>query len=110
VSRRPDASGPRVLYVSSSIGLGHASKDLAIVGELRRLAPGIEILWVAGRPASDVLRKAGENVLPEGTRGTRDTSQISNPKRVKMRTGTPFREASGHPTRLRREVEAEVKV
>ena len=95
------------MYVSSSIGLGHASKDLAIVGELRRLAPGIEILWVAGRPASDVLRKAGENVLPEGTR---DTSQISNPKRVKMRTGTPFREASGHPTRLRREVEAEVKV
>jgi hypothetical protein len=54
-----------VLYVSSSIGLGHASKDLAIAGELRRLEPSIEILWVAGHPASDVIRKAGENVLPE---------------------------------------------
>jgi hypothetical protein len=58
-------SVPKVLYVSSSIGLGHVSKDMAIAGELRRLAPGIEILWVAGHPASDVLRKAGENVLPE---------------------------------------------
>jgi len=76
VSCRPDASGPRVLYVSSSIGLGHASKDLAIAGELRRLAPGIEILWVAGRPASDVLRKAGENVVPE-TEQWRGASQIA---------------------------------
>jgi hypothetical protein len=58
-------SGPRVLYVSSSIGLGHASKDLAIAGELRRLEPGIDIVWVAGHPASDVIRRAGENVLPE---------------------------------------------
>jgi hypothetical protein len=58
-------NGPKVLYVSSSIGLGHASKDLAIAGELRRLEPGIDIVWVAGHPASDVIRKAGENVLPE---------------------------------------------
>ncbi len=65
MSSRPDASGPRVLYVSSSIGLGHVSKDMAIAGELRRLQPDIEILWVAGHPASDVLSKAGENVLPE---------------------------------------------
>ena len=28
-------SGLRVLYISSSIGLGHVSKDLAIAGELR---------------------------------------------------------------------------
>lgn len=58
-------SGPRVLYVSSSIGLGHASKDMAIAGELRRLEPDIDIVWVAGHPASDVIRRAGENVLPE---------------------------------------------
>ncbi|UCG43884.1 MAG: hypothetical protein JSU73_04515 [candidate division WOR-3 bacterium] len=58
-------SGYRVLYLSSSIGMGHVSKDLAIAGELRRLKPGTEILWVAGHPASDVLRDAGEVVLAE---------------------------------------------
>jgi hypothetical protein len=60
--------GRRALYVSSSIGLGHVSKDLAIARELRRLDPDLEILWVAGHPASDALREAGENVLPEAER------------------------------------------
>ena len=59
---------PRALYVSSSIGLGHVSKDLAIAAELRRRDPSLEILWLAGPPASDVLREAGENVLPEASR------------------------------------------
>jgi hypothetical protein len=57
--------GPRVLYVSSSIGMGHVSKDMAIARELRRAQPGTEIFWLAGHPASDVLRNAGENVIPE---------------------------------------------
>ncbi len=61
-------SGPRVLYVSSSIGLGHVSRDLAIARELRRLQPDIEVLWVAASPASDVLREAGETMLPEAER------------------------------------------
>lgn len=61
-------SRPRILYLSSSIGMGHVSKDLAIARELRRLASDAEILWVAGHPASDVLREAGENVLPESER------------------------------------------
>lgn len=61
-------SGPRALYISGSIGLGHVSKDLAIAGELRRARPDIEILWLAGHPASEVLRDAGENVVPESQR------------------------------------------
>jgi hypothetical protein len=56
---------PRLLYVSGSIGLGHVSKDLAIASELRRARPGIEIVWLAGHPASLILRDAGERVLPE---------------------------------------------
>jgi hypothetical protein len=59
---------PKVLYVSGSIGLGHVSKDLAIVRELRRARPGIDIIWLAGNPASEVLRVAGEKVLPESER------------------------------------------
>ncbi|HEX6758511.1 MAG TPA: hypothetical protein VF086_08880 [Propionibacteriaceae bacterium] len=33
----------RVLYVSGSIGLGHAARDLAVASELRRVNPGVEI-------------------------------------------------------------------
>jgi hypothetical protein len=61
-------SGPRVLYLSSSIGLGHVSRDIAIARELRRMESDIEILWVAASPASDVLREAGETLLPESVR------------------------------------------
>jgi hypothetical protein len=59
---------PRALYISGSIGLGHVSKDLAVARELKRARPGLEILWLAGHPASEVLRDAGENVVPESER------------------------------------------
>ena len=52
---------PRALYISGSIGLGHVSKDLSVARELKRARPEIEILWLAGHPASEVLRDAGEN-------------------------------------------------
>lgn len=55
----------RALYVSSAIGLGHVSKDLAIVAELRSLRPDAEVLWLAGPPATDAIADAGERVLPE---------------------------------------------
>jgi hypothetical protein len=61
-------SRPRALYISGSIGLGHVSKDLAIARELRRARPDIEILWLAGHPASEVLRDASETVIPESER------------------------------------------
>jgi hypothetical protein len=42
VEETPDHDrGTRVLYISDSIGLGHARRDLAIARELRRLDPGI---------------------------------------------------------------------
>lgn len=64
-------AAPRILYLSSAIGLGHLSKDLAIARELRLVLPDAELLWLAGHPASDALADAGENVLPEadGWRG-----------------------------------------
>ncbi len=54
-----------ILYISGSLGLGHVGRDLEIAGALRRLRPTIEILWMAESPASDVLEKAGEKLLPE---------------------------------------------
>ena len=54
-----------VLFISSSIGLGHASRDLAIAREIRKRTPDIEISWLAGDPARRVIEEAGEYLLPE---------------------------------------------
>ena len=55
----------RVLYISGSIGLGHARRDLAIARELRHLDPEVEISWLAGDPARHLIAEAGERLLPE---------------------------------------------
>jgi pimeloyl-ACP methyl ester carboxylesterase/predicted glycosyltransferase len=54
----------RALFLSSPIGLGHARRDLAIAGELRRQHPGLEIEWLTQAPVSDFLERAGEHVHP----------------------------------------------
>jgi pimeloyl-ACP methyl ester carboxylesterase/predicted glycosyltransferase len=58
------ARPPRVLYVSSPIGLGHARRDLAIADELRRRRPEIQVDWLAQHPVTRVLSDAGESVHP----------------------------------------------
>jgi hypothetical protein len=58
-------TGTRILYISGSVGLGHARRDLAIARELRRLDPGVGIVWLAGEPARQVIAEAGETLLPE---------------------------------------------
>jgi predicted glycosyltransferase len=66
VEEVPDIiTSTRVLYISGSVGLGHARRDLAIARELRRLDPDIEIVWLAGEPARQVISEAGETLLPE---------------------------------------------
>ena len=55
----------RVLYISGSLGLGHVTRDLAIATEMRRMCPDVDIVWIAGSPASDVLTAAGERLVPE---------------------------------------------
>ena len=56
---------PRVLFVSGSLGLGHATRDLAVARELRRKAPGTEIGWLAASPTAETLAAAGETLVPE---------------------------------------------
>jgi UDP:flavonoid glycosyltransferase YjiC (YdhE family) len=55
----------RILYVSGSLGLGHVTRDLAIAAEMRHMYPKVEIEWIAGSPASEVLAAAGERLVPE---------------------------------------------
>jgi pimeloyl-ACP methyl ester carboxylesterase len=65
ILRRAMASRPvRILIVSSPVGLGHVQRDLAIARELRRLAPEIEIDWLAQDPVNRVLQAAGETIHP----------------------------------------------
>lgn len=60
----PQRRRRRALYLSSPIGLGHAQRDLAIVQELRRLEPDLEVQWLAQHPVTAVLEAAGEHVHP----------------------------------------------
>jgi predicted glycosyltransferase len=55
----------KILYISGSLGLGHAGRDMAIANELRRMVPGVEIVWLADPPATMYLRGAGETVLSD---------------------------------------------
>ena len=56
---------PRVLFVSGSFGLGHVTRDLAVVRELRRKESDIEVEWLSSSPATQVLSQAGETLVPE---------------------------------------------
>ncbi|HLW59664.1 MAG TPA: glycosyltransferase [bacterium] len=55
----------RAIFVSSSIGLGHIQRDLAVARELRALVPDLEIHWWAQHPATVALEAAGERIHPK---------------------------------------------
>ena len=61
---RGRARRKRALYICSPIGLGHAQRDVAIAGELRKLHPDLEIDWLAQHPVTHVLAARGERVHP----------------------------------------------
>ena len=54
-----------ILFISGSLGLGHISRDLAIVNKLRELNPDVQVSWLADYPATLMLEQAGEDLLPE---------------------------------------------
>jgi pimeloyl-ACP methyl ester carboxylesterase/predicted glycosyltransferase len=55
---------PRILYLSSPIGLGHARRDLAIVRQLREQRPDIVVDWLTQEPVVSFLASHGERVHP----------------------------------------------
>lgn len=67
VPRPRRAGGPRVLYLSSPIGLGHVRRDAAVVDEMRSLVPDLEVEWLAQPPVTHVLESRGEVVHPAST-------------------------------------------
>lgn len=69
---------PRVLYLSSPIGLGHARRDLAIAQELRTLHPSARIDWLAQDPVTRVLDAAGERLHPASAALSSESSHIEH--------------------------------
>jgi len=55
----------KVLFVSWQGGMGHITRDVAIVKELRRQNPDVDVSWLAHPLACKVLTQAGEPILPE---------------------------------------------
>ena len=55
---------PRVLYLSSPIGLGHVRRDLAIADAMRERRPDLEVQWLTQSPVAEFLEQRGEVVHP----------------------------------------------
>jgi hypothetical protein len=65
---------PNILFICSSLGLGHVTRDLAIVTELRKQIPDVKVSWIAAPPASVFLRENNEYLLPESESWPSETS------------------------------------
>ena len=68
----------KVLYVSGSLGLGHATRDIAIARELRKEIPDIDLQWLAAEPAASLIREVGEKIVPESAEYANDTETAEN--------------------------------
>ncbi len=55
---------PRVLFLSSPIGLGHVRRDLAIADAMREQRPDVEVEWLTQSPVAEFLEQRGEVVHP----------------------------------------------
>ena len=55
----------QVLFVSWQGGLGHITRNLAVISALRRMRPQIEVHWLSNQLASKALLHAGETILSE---------------------------------------------
>ena len=56
--------GPKILWISSPIGLGHVKRDLAIATEMREKIPDLTIHWLCVDPVRSFLKACGESIHP----------------------------------------------
>ncbi len=71
-------SRPRVLYLSSPIGLGHARRDLAIARQIRAARPDVDIQWLTQSPVIEFLQRSGEAVHPASAHLVSESAHIEN--------------------------------
>jgi len=75
---RARGRGPRALYISSPIGLGHAQRDVAIADELRQLHPDLQIDWLAQHPVTKVLETHGERIHPASAMLANESNHVES--------------------------------
>jgi pimeloyl-ACP methyl ester carboxylesterase/predicted glycosyltransferase len=80
--RRSGRREPRVLYLSSPIGLGHGRRDIAIARQLRTLHPDLRVDWLAQDPVTRLLKSCGERVHPLSARLASETRHIEQESRA----------------------------
>jgi len=68
----------KILFISGSVGLGHVVRDLVIAKELRKQNPEVELFWLASKPASTVLKEAGETLVPEVEKWAQESDAMEN--------------------------------
>jgi len=68
----------RALMISSPIGLGHARRDVALVDELRKLHPDLEVEWLAQDPVTRVLESNGELLHPASAHLASESAHIES--------------------------------
>ncbi len=62
--RRKQDEHPRIMWISSPIGLGHVKRDLAIAAEMRKKIPDLTIHWLSVDPVRSFLEAIGEEIHP----------------------------------------------
>jgi pimeloyl-ACP methyl ester carboxylesterase/UDP:flavonoid glycosyltransferase YjiC (YdhE family) len=62
--KRARSGPPKVLFLSSPIGLGHVQRDIAFAQALRRRFPGLVVDFLTADPAARVVERAGERLHP----------------------------------------------
>ena len=78
VDARHAPASPRVLYLSSPIGLGHVRRDLAIADALREQHPDVEVEWLTQSPVTDFLEQRGETVHPASAHLASESTHIES--------------------------------
>ena len=54
-----------ILFITWQGAMGHVTRDLAIVNEFHRIAPDVDVSWVAHPLGGKLIQEAGEKLLPE---------------------------------------------
>ncbi len=55
----------RILFISWQGAMGHVTRDVAIAKELHQLDPDLDVSWVTHPLGAELLKEAGEKILPE---------------------------------------------
>jgi len=71
-------TGLNILFISSTLGLGHITRDIAIAKEIRKTIPNTKINWVAAPPVCDYLKEHNETLLPESKNWPSETLVAEN--------------------------------